>query len=118
MTAVSPARTPPAFTALPQPVGTPHPTRTAVLRGSHSSPLTTEYWEMVARSENVPSMHSCPMSRPLAWYRKLPSMNSPFMRWTPRLHRFDRPLAQYRQVPQLGMKLQTTWSPSLTRVTP
>src|SRR6185437_4193403 len=40
------------------------------------------------------------------------------MALNPELQRFWWPVEQYRQVPQLGMKLQTTWSPEATLVTP
>ena len=60
MTTVSPARTSPAYTAVPQPVGTPQPTSTAVSSGTDSSTLTTECSEIVEYSANVPSMHICP----------------------------------------------------------
>ena len=93
---------------MPQPVGTPQPTRTAVSSGSQSSTLTTEYWEIVARSENVPTRHMAPMSSPPAWNRAVPSGISPSRVPSPRSHRLCRPVEQYRQVPQLGMKLHTT----------
>ena len=57
---VSPGFTAAAFTAEPQPVGTPQPTSTALSSGRSSSTLTTEFWWMVAYWLKVPSMHMAP----------------------------------------------------------
>ena len=74
--------------------------------------LTTAY------SEKVPSTHSPPKSSPFWWNRNVPSGNSPVEAFLPASHRFWRPVEQYRHLPQAGMNEQTTWSPTLTRVTP
>ncbi len=57
---VSPGATFAAFTAEPQPVGTPQPTSTAFSRGMSSSTLTREFWWMVAYWLKVPIMHIAP----------------------------------------------------------
>ena len=61
---VSPGSVAAACTAEPNPVGTPQPIRTTLSSGRSSSTLMAEFSEMVARSENVPSMHMPPMSAP------------------------------------------------------
>ena len=49
---------------------------------------------MVARSENVPSMHTAPKSVPLEWNRKLPSGMQPSRMVAPISQRFCRPVEQ------------------------
>ena len=65
-TTVSPGLTPAVFTAEPQPVVTPQPTRQARLSGRSSSILTTDASGTVPYCANAPSQASAPMSRPLA----------------------------------------------------
>src|SRR5829696_7668700 len=117
-TTVSPARTPAACTALPQPVGTPQPTSAATWNGMSSGMGMTENSLTTAYSENVPSTHSPPKSSPFWWKRNVPSGNCPVEAFFPSSHRFWRAVEQYRHLPQAGMKEQTTWSPTFTRVTP
>src|SRR5882757_7010560 len=80
ITTVSPASTPAACTADPQPVGTPQPTRHRISHGmswkssrsgtvAHSD--TTAYWE------KVPSVQNPPMSCSPRWKRHVPSSNMP-----------------------------------------
>src|SRR3954468_16526241 len=118
ITTVSPACTPAACTALPQPVGTPQPTRAATSNGRSSGILMTEYSLTTACCEKVPSTHRPPKSSPFWWNRNVPSGNSPVEAFLPSSQRFCRPVEQYRHLPQAGMKEQTTWSPTCTLVTP
>src|SRR5215472_18225857 len=119
ITTVCPARTPAAYTAVPQPVGTPQPVSAATSNGMPGSMGTQEFCEMTARCENVPSMQKPPRSAPSSeWNLKVPSASIPVIICAPQSHRFCRPVEQYRHVPQAGMKEHTTWSPTRTRVTP
>src|SRR3954451_5747468 len=118
MTTVSPARTPAACTALPHPVGTPQPTSAATSKGRSSGIGMTEYSLTTAYWEKVPSTHRPPKSSPPWWNRNVPSANSPVAAFLPSSQRFCRAVEQYRHLPQAGMKEQTTWSPTFTRVTP
>jgi hypothetical protein len=69
MAIVSPGSVAAACTAEPKPVGTPQPISTTLSSGRSSSTLMAECSEIVARSENVPSMHMPPMSSPPRWNR-------------------------------------------------
>src|SRR6516165_5271568 len=120
ITTVSPARTPAACTADPQPVGTPQPVRHRTSHGmswkssrsgtvAHSD--TTAYWE------KVPSVQKPPMSVSPSWKRHVPSSNMPVPALSPFTHMFECPLEHGRQAPQAGMYEQTTLSPGLTRCT-
>jgi hypothetical protein len=117
-TTVSPGRTPPALTAVPQPVGTPQPTSATVSSGRSSSILMVEYSDTVEYWEKVPSRHIWPKSRPSAWKRNVPSGRQLSYSSAPRSHRFVMPRAQNRQWPHAGRNEQTTWSPAFSRVTP
>src|SRR6516225_2957964 len=117
-TVVSPGRTPPAFTAVPQPVGTPQPTSATVSSGRSSSILMQECSDTTERWENVPSRHIWPKSSPSAWNRNVPSGRQLSTNSAPRSHRLVMPWAQNRQCPQVGRNEQTTWSPGLSRLTP
>src|SRR5689334_8631918 len=117
-TVVSPGRTPPAFTAVPQPVGTPQPASATVSSGRSSSILMQECSDTTERWENVPSRHIWPKSWPSAWNRNVPSGRQLSTNSAPRSHRFVMPWAQNRQCPQVGRNEQTTWSPGLSRLTP
>src|SRR5580692_5171332 len=118
ITTVWPARTPAAYTAVPQPVGTPQPVSAATSNGMLASIGTQEFCETTARSANVPSMQNPPRSAPSSsWNLKVPSASIPVIICAPQSQRFWWPVEQYRQVPQAGMNEQTTWSPTLTRVT-
>src|SRR5215471_21280242 len=117
-TVVSPGRTPPALTAVPQPVGTPQPTSATISSGRSSSILTQECSDTVEYSENVPSRHIWPKSRPSAWKRNVPSGRQLSYRSAPRSHMLVRPREQNRHLPQTGRNEQTTWSPGFSRVTP
>jgi hypothetical protein len=117
-TVVSPGRTPPALTAVPQPVGTPQPASATVSSGRSSSILMQECSDTTDRSENVPSRHIWPKSSPSAWNRNVPSGRQLSTNSAPRSHRLVMPWAQNRQCPQVGRNEQTTWSPALSRVTP
>src|SRR5246127_4234707 len=120
ITTVSPACTPAACTADPQPVGTPQPTRHRSSHGmswkssrngtvAHSD--TTAYWE------NVPSVQKPPMSVSPPGKRHAPSSNMPVPALSPLTHMFECPLEHGRQAPQAGMYEQTILSPGLTRCT-
>src|ERR1700684_1444803 len=115
ITTVCPARTPPARTADPQPVGTPQATSAATSKPISSGILITENSCTTAYCENVPSTHSPPKSSPFWWNRNVPSGNIPVPAFLPASHRFWRPVEQYRHWPQAGMNEQVTWSPTLTR---
>ena len=115
---MSPGRTPPAFTAVPQPVGTPQPTSATVSSGRSSSILMHECSDTTERWENVPSRHIWPKSSPSAWNRNVPSGRQLSTNSAPRSHRLVMPWAQNRQCPQVGRNEQTTWSPGLSRLTP
>ena len=79
---------------------------------------THEFCETTARSANVPSMQNPPRSAPSSsWNLNVPSASIPVIICAPQSQRFWRPVEQYRQIPQAGMNEQTTWSPTLTRVT-
>ena len=118
ITTVWPARTPAAYTAVPQPVGTPQPVSAATSNGMSASIGTQEFCDTTARSANVPSMQNPPRSAPSSsWNLNVPSASIPVIICAPQSHRFWRPVEQYRQIPQAGMNEQTTWSPTLTRVT-
>src|SRR6201997_4591970 len=117
-TVVSPGRTPPALTAVPQPVGTPQPASATVSSGRSSSILMQECSDTTDRSENVPSRHIWPKSSPSAWNRNVPSGRQLSTNSAPRSHRLVMPWAQNRQCPQVGRNEQTTWSPGLSRLTP
>ncbi len=117
-TVVSPGRTPPAFTAVPHPVGTPQPASATVASGRSSSILTQECSDTTDRCENVPSRHIWPKSSPSAWNRNVPSGRQLSTNSAPRSHRLVMPRAQNRQCPQVGRNEQTTWSPGLSRLTP
>src|SRR5271165_3063 len=119
ITTVSPGATFAAYTAVPHPVGTPQPTSAATSNGMSASMGTQEFCEITARCENVPSMQNPPKSSPSSsWNRNVPSASIPVIIWAPQSHRFWRPVEQYRHVPQAGMNEQTTWSPTLTLLTP
>src|SRR5215472_14466674 len=62
MTTVSPACTPAACTAEPQPVGTPQPTRHAISHGSSSTSGTHAHSDTTAYCEKVPSVQNPPRS--------------------------------------------------------
>src|ERR1700722_7582770 len=116
ITTVWPARTPAAYTAVPQPVGTPQPVSAATSNGMSFSIGTQEFCEITARSANVPSMQKPPRSAPSSsWNLKVPSASIPVIICAPQSHRFWRPVEQYRQVPQAGMNEQTTSYTGLTR---
>src|SRR6202035_6092091 len=117
ITTVWPARTSPARTAEPQPVGTPQATSAATSKPSHSGILTTEYSCTTAYCENVPSTHRPPKSSPPWWKRNVPSGNIPVPAFLPASHSIWRPVEQYLHLPQAGMNEQVTWSPTATRVT-
>src|SRR5580693_1501249 len=117
MTTVCPARTPPARTADPQPVGTPQATSAATSKPISSGILITENSCTTAYCEKVPSTHRPPKSSPFWWNRNVPSGNIPVPAFLPASQRFWRPVEQYRHWPQAGMNEQVTWSPTLTRVT-
>ena len=87
-TAVWPASTPAAWTAEPQPVGTPQPTRQATSKGRSCGTGITEYSETTVYWEKVPSTHNPPKSTPSWWNRKVPSGNSPVAAFLPESHRF------------------------------
>lgn len=92
ITTVSPARTPAAYTEVPQPVGTPQPVSAATSNGMSSSIRTQDAWETTARWENVPSMQNPPRSAPhSSWNRNVPSDSIPVAIWAPWSHRFCRP---------------------------
>src|SRR5580693_1767153 len=120
ITTVSPARTPAACTADPQPVGTPQPTRHRTSHGmswkssrsgtvAHSD--TTAYWE------KVPSVQKPPMSVSPSWNRHVPSSNMPVPAFRPFTHMLECPVEHGRQAPQAGIYEQTILSPGLTRCT-
>src|SRR5580704_9116332 len=120
ITTVSPARTPAACTADPQPVGTPQPTRHRTSHGmswkssrsgtvAHSD--TTAYWEKVPSEQNPP--RSCSPR----WNRNVPSRNMPVPALRPFTHMLEWPVEHGRQAPQAGMYEQTILSPGLTRCT-
>src|ERR1700759_487441 len=120
ITTVSPACTPAACTADPQPVGTPQPTRHSSSHGmswksSRSGTLahadTTAYWE------NVPSVQKPPMSVAPSWNRQVPSSNMPVPALSPFTHMFWCPVEHGRQAPQAGVYEQTILSPGFTRCT-
>src|SRR5713226_1317112 len=117
-TVVSPGRTPPALTAVPQPVGTPQPTSATVSSGRSASILTQEFSDTTARCENVPSRHICPKSSPPPWNLNVPSGRQFLTSSAPRSHRLLMPRAQKRQCPQTGRNEQTTWSPGSNLLTP
>ena len=117
-TTVSPGRTPPAFTAVPQPVGTPQPTSTTVSSGRSGSTLMQEYSETVPHCANVPTRHIWPKSWPPAWNRNVPSGRQLSTSSAPRSHKLVSPREQNRQCPHTGRNEQTTWSPGCSRVTP
>src|SRR4029077_2856523 len=75
MTTVSPARTPAACTADPQPVGTPQPTRHAISHGNSSTSGTQAHSDTTAYCEKVPSVQNPPRSSPPRWNRNVPSRN-------------------------------------------
>ena len=106
ITTVSPAWTPAACTADPQPVGTPQPTRHRISHGmswkssrsgtvAHSD--TTAYWE------KVPSEQNPPRSSPPRWNRQVPSSNMPVPALRPFTHMLECPVEHGRQAPQAGM---------------
>src|ERR1700722_7202427 len=116
ITTVWPARTPAAYTAVPQPVGTPQPVSAATSNGMSCSIRTQEFCETTDRSANVPSMQKPPRSAPSSsWNLKVPSASIPVIICAPQSHRFWRPVEQYRQVPQARMNEQTTSYTGLTR---
>src|SRR6266513_1616054 len=108
MATVSPGVTSAAYTAEPQPVGTPQPTRTAVSRSMSSSTFTHEVSEIVDHWEKVPSMHMPPRSLSPLWNRYVPSGRQPSRIVAPRSQRFCWPVEHQRQKPQDGMNEHTT----------
>src|SRR5262252_7037258 len=105
MTTVWPGRTPAAYTAEPQPVGTPHPTRDATSNGMSGGMLMHDHSDTTAYWENVPSTHRPPRSAPSSsWKRNVPSGKMPVPAFFPASHRYWRPVEQYRHMPQAGMK--------------
>src|SRR4051812_33737851 len=103
ITTVSPARTPAAYTAEPQPVGTPQPTRLATVQGMSSAIGTTAHSDTTAYWENVPSEQKPPRSSSPRWKRKVPSRNMPVPALSPLTHMFWWPVEHGRQAPQAGM---------------
>src|SRR3954452_5913681 len=95
ITTVWPARTPAAYTDVPQPVGTPQPVSAATSNGMPRSMGTHECWETTACWANVPSMQKPPRSAPLSsWNRNVPSLIIPVIICAPASHRFCRPVEQ------------------------
>ena len=88
MTTVSPARTPAACTAEPQPVGTPQPTRHATSHGISSATGTQAHSDTTAYWEKVPSEQNPPRSSSPRWNRKVPSRNMPLPALSPLTHMF------------------------------
>src|SRR3954451_6504285 len=103
ITTVSPARTPAAFTAEPQPVGTPQPTRQATSKGMSSASGMIAHSETTAYCEKVPSEQNPPRYSSPRWKRKVPSRNMPVPALRPLTHMFWWPVEHGRQEPQAGM---------------
>ncbi len=114
---MSPARTPAAYTADPQPVGTPHPTSEATSNEMSSSIGMQANSDTTAYSEKVPSVQNPPRSSSPRWNRKVPSRNIPVAAFRPLTHMLWLPVEHGRQAPQAGMYEQTTRSPTETRRT-
>src|SRR6516164_3117814 len=120
ITTVSPARTPAACTADPQPVGTPQPTRHSTSHGmsrKSSRSGTVAYSDTTAYWEKVPSVQNPPMSVLPSWNRQVPSSNMPVPALSPFTHMLECPVEHGRQAPQAGMYEQMILSPGLTRCT-
>src|SRR6185312_11187633 len=120
ITTVSPACTPAACTADPQPVGTPHPTRHSSSHGmswKSSRSGTVAHSDTTAYCEKVPSVQNPPMSVSPSWNRQVPSSNMPVPALRPLTHMLECPVEQGRQAPQAGMYEQTILSPGFTRCT-
>src|SRR3984957_18119083 len=120
ITTVSPAWTPAACTADPQPVGTPQPTRHRISHGmswKSSRSGTVAHSETTAYWEKVPSEQKPPKSSPPRWNRQVPSSNMPVPALSPFTHMFWCPVEHGLQAPQAGMYEQTILSPGLTRWT-
>src|ERR1700685_3137855 len=106
ITTVSPACTPAACTAEPQPVGTPQPTRHSSSHGmswKSSRSGTVAHSDTTAYCENVPSVQNPPMSGAPSWNRQVPSSNMPVPALSPLTHMFWCPVEHGRQAPQAGM---------------
>src|SRR5487761_1880565 len=102
ITTVSPACTPAACTADPQPVGTPQPTRHRISHGmswKSSRSGTVAHSDTTAYCENVPSVQKPPMSVSPSWNRHVPSSNMPVPACRPFTHMFDCPVEHGRQAP-------------------
>src|SRR5215468_5845645 len=120
ITTASPARTPAACTAEPQPVGTPQPVRHRTSHGmswKSSRSGTVAHSETTAYWEKVPSVQKPPRSSSPRWKRHVPSSNMPVPAFSPFTHMFECPVEHGRQAPQAGMYEQTILSPGLTRWT-
>src|SRR6202046_1290153 len=106
ITTVSPACTPAACTADPQPVGTPQPTRHNSSHGmswKSSRNGTVAHSDTTAYCENVPSVQNPPMSVSPSWNRQVPSSTMPVPALSPLTHMFWCPVEHGRQAPQAGM---------------
>ena len=116
---VSPARTPPRFTAEPNPVERPHEINAAARRSHHGSRRISDASCTTMYSLNAPTWHI----RLSGWspnrWRHVPSeIIGPARIVEPRSQMYDRPDTQYSQVPQDGVNETATWSPGAKAVTP
>ena len=91
---LSPGRTSAAYTAEPQPVVAPHPSRQILSRGRSSRTFTADHSCTMQCSANVPRPAITMASWPRAWMRAVPSSISPPMIAAPLSHRFEWPSAQ------------------------
>ena len=103
MTTVCPSRTPAAYTAEPQPVGTPQPTSEAISYGMSSASLMQAHSDTTAYCEKVPSAQKPPTSSSSVWKRHVPSENMPVPAFFPSSHMFWCPVEHDRHLPQAGM---------------
>src|SRR4051794_11574891 len=101
-TTVSPGRTPPVYTADPQPVGTAQASRAAVSIGTCDSIRTQEFSLRTVHSAKAPTRHNPPRGSPSSRRGQRPLGSCPVDMVAPWSQRFDRPVAQYRQAPQTG----------------
>ena len=99
---MSPARTPAAYTAEPQPVGTPQPTSEPISNGMSSGSLmqahssTTAYWEKVPSVQKPPrSLAFVEAERTVGEHAGPGVLASSHMFWCP--------VEQDRHLPQAGM---------------
>src|SRR5271168_454359 len=101
---VSPTLTCAEFTAEPQPVPTPHPSRHNVSNGISFGTFTALLTSTVVYSENVDNPAIWPTGRPARCNRKLvgSSNREPTNKLAPRSQRFCIPDAHQRQWPHAG----------------